>query len=91
VARTPEIMCAGRAARFLGVSAKTLRRWELAGDGPPRSRKGKRFYYVRQCLVDWLKANAPRMTTAARPAPEMRPPLSVAQINGHARPRSALG
>jgi hypothetical protein len=76
MARTPELMCAGRAARFLGVNRVTLRRWINRGDGPPRVRKGKRFYYVREVLKDWLKANAP----SAAPARSVRPSLSVGQL-----------
>ena len=91
MARTPELMGIGRAAKFLGIDEGTLRRWNNQGCGPPRSRKGKRYYYIRQVLVDWLKANAPKVATP-RPVQEMRPPLSVHQINnGSARPRSALG
>jgi predicted site-specific integrase-resolvase len=59
MARTPEFLSAGRAARFLGVSRESLRRWVNRGEGPPRCRKGKRYYYVREVLKDWLKANAP--------------------------------
>lgn len=65
VARTPELMGIGRASIFLGVDQSTLRRWTRGGEGPPRTRKGKRFYYVREVLKDWLKANAPAAVAPA--------------------------
>lgn len=64
MARTPELMSACRAARFLGINRETLRRWINQGHGPPRTRKGKRFYYVREVLKEWLRANAPSVAPA---------------------------
>jgi excisionase family DNA binding protein len=71
VARTPELMGAGRAAQFLGITRETLRRWINQGDGPPRVRKGKRFYFVKEVLREWLKANAPAATPPPRPSSEV--------------------
>ena len=50
--RTPELMLASRAAKFLGVSRQTLTRWNRAGIGPPRARKGKRYWYSREALKE---------------------------------------
>jgi hypothetical protein len=68
----------GRAALFLGVDEGTLRRWVRKGEGAPRCRKGKRFYYVREVLVEWLKSNAPCEA----------PPRPIERGNGHALPMS---
>jgi predicted site-specific integrase-resolvase len=67
MARTPELMGIGRAAQFLGIDEGTLRRWQRQGDGPPRTRKGKRWYYSRECLKEWLKENAPSAVETKRP------------------------
>jgi predicted DNA-binding transcriptional regulator AlpA len=73
-------MSAIRAAQFLGVSRQTLRRWIYAGDGPPRVRKGKRYYYVREAMKDWLRSNAPSTVDSPRPAKEAKPPLSAGSL-----------
>src|SRR5882724_3592649 len=81
VARTPELMSAGRASQFLGISRDTLRQWITQGDGPPRTRKGKRYYFVREVLKDWLKTNAPSATASTLPPgrePQQSRPTSVA-------------
>lgn len=56
--RTPELMLAGRAAQFLGVGRNTLSRWNRSGTGPPRTLKGKRYWYSREALKEWLKTGA---------------------------------
>jgi excisionase family DNA binding protein len=73
--RTPEIMDASRAAKYLGVNRETLRKWTRRGEGPPRVRKGKRFYYVREVLKEWLSSNAPRdlRTAPAKGSAEPEP------------------
>lgn len=58
MARTPELMLAGRAARFLGIHRDTLRSWNRSGTGPPRTLKGKRYWYSREALKEWLKSGA---------------------------------
>jgi excisionase family DNA binding protein len=72
------MMCAGRAARFLGVSRETLRRWINQSDGPPRVRKGKRYYFCREVLKEWLKSGAPSAVPPPRPSAMPR-----ATLNGH--------
>jgi predicted site-specific integrase-resolvase len=63
MARTPELMLAARAAEFLGVSRKTLTRWNSMGIGPPRARKGKRYWYSREAMKEWLKSGAAAITS----------------------------
>jgi predicted site-specific integrase-resolvase len=45
------------AADFLGVTTRTLRRWELDGDGPPRLPKGRARYPWEQ-LREWAASAA---------------------------------
>ena len=69
--RTPELMTLGPASQFLGVSVRTLRRWAKTKEGPPRRLVGKRYYYVREALKEWLRAGAIRTAGPIRP-PEQR-------------------
>lgn len=68
MARTPELMLAGRAAQFLGVGRNTLTRWNQAGLGPPRVLKGKRYWYSREALKEWLKSGAGAVRELLAPA-----------------------
>jgi excisionase family DNA binding protein len=56
--RTPEILSAQAACKFLGISHPTLRDWLRKGVGPPRTLKGKRYWYSREALKEWLKSGA---------------------------------
>jgi hypothetical protein len=73
------MMGAARAAQFLGINPKTLRRWINQGDGPPRVRKGKRYYFCREVLKEWLKSGAP----SAVPPPHPSATAPRASLNGH--------
>ena len=64
MSRAPELMLASRAAEFLGVSRKTLTKWNRAGVGPPRTRKLKRYWYGREALREWLKDGAVPLAAA---------------------------
>ena len=75
MSRAPEMMLASRAAEFLGVSRKTLTKWNRAGVGPPRTRKLKRYWYSRQALREWLKAGAVE-TAGERAFPPPRLPTA---------------
>ena len=46
----------GEAARALGCDPSTLRRWRSYHQGPQALRIGKRYYYSRQMLEQWVKA-----------------------------------
>lgn len=54
------------AARYLGVSAETLRRWARANRGPRRSEHSHRVRYRISDLEAWLDAHA---VTPGGPAP----------------------
>jgi excisionase family DNA binding protein len=69
MARTPELMRTGRAAQFLGVHRDTLRKWQLRGFGPPRTRMGKSYWYSREALKEWLRAGACAVSTAGASLP----------------------
>jgi len=54
-------------AHQLGVSEDTLRRWDTARSGPPCIRAGRKIYYRRSAVLDWLEeqeTNAPRRKRA---------------------------
>lgn len=42
-------------AQQLGVSESTLRRWEAERWGPPCIRAGRKIYYRRTAVLDWLE------------------------------------
>ncbi len=51
----------------LGVSVDTLRRWEARRTGPPCVRAGRKVYYRRDAVQDWLEdqeQTAPRRRRA---------------------------
>ena len=43
-------------AQELEVSVDTLARWEVARTGPPCIRLGRRVYYRRETVREWLKS-----------------------------------
>jgi DNA-binding transcriptional MerR regulator len=42
----------------MGVHANTLRRWQLSHEGPPTLTIGKRRYYTREIIEQWIRARA---------------------------------
>ena len=47
----------------LGVTEDTLRRWDAARFGPPCIRAGRKIFYRRSAVLDWLEdqdTRAPR-------------------------------
>lgn len=47
-----------KAAELLGVNPETLRRWARKNDGPPRIRIGKRYYYTKAIITQWLTSRS---------------------------------
>ena len=45
-----------KAAAFIGVSSETMRRWNFRHRGPPHIRIGKRRYYSREMLLQWVQS-----------------------------------
>ena len=45
----------GQAARYLGISIKTLERWRYEGRGPVFRKFGKRVLYSQDELDRWAK------------------------------------
>jgi hypothetical protein len=43
-----------KAARLLSVSPRTLDRWHLLRQGPPRIRYGAQVRYRRTAIAEWL-------------------------------------
>jgi DNA-binding transcriptional MerR regulator len=54
--RSAKLLNQRKAADLMGVSAKTLSRWAQVNAGPPRLRIGKRYFYTREIVVQWLAA-----------------------------------
>jgi excisionase family DNA binding protein len=44
-------------ASQLGVSLRTIYRWNALGYGPPRVRVGRKILYHLPAVQEWLKAN----------------------------------
>lgn len=77
MARSGELMMAGRAAIFLGISRDTLKKWNRAGQGPPRMLKGKRYWYSRELLREWIMSGGvASLATRAPSQPQREPPRS---------------
>jgi hypothetical protein len=52
-----ELVDRDAAARFLEVSPRTLDRWHLLREGPPRIRYGRIVRYRLSAIMDWLNAH----------------------------------
>ena len=52
-----ELVDRDAAARFLEVSPRTLDRWHLLREGPPRIRYGRMVRYRLSAIMDWLNAH----------------------------------
>lgn len=46
------------AAALIGVSTRTLQRWNRLGNGPPRELRGRKVRYSRVEVEGWLFANS---------------------------------
>lgn len=58
---TPDLdfMNTTEAAKFLGISYETLRRWVRQDTAPPRRQLGKRYYYQQRTIMQWLESPQP--------------------------------
>lgn len=61
---TPAELCS-----MLGVSPRTLYRWQAQRNGPPRCRVGKLIFYRIEAVRDWLTNSE----TPNAPSPTRRP------------------
>lgn len=43
------------AAKFIGVTTRTLARWYAEGKGPPRIKVQRQILYSKQSLINWLR------------------------------------
>lgn len=57
--------CRPEAARYLGISARTLEGWAVRGGGPRMLKLGSRVVYRRRDLDTWLAARE-RASTSDR-------------------------
>jgi hypothetical protein len=50
----------------LGISIDTLGRWETRRIGPPCIRLGRRVYYRKGAVRDWLREQEPKRSGSGR-------------------------
>jgi excisionase family DNA binding protein len=46
-----------QAAKFLGLSSRTLQAWRSQGRGPAYVKVGRSIRYWRSALLEWMSAN----------------------------------
>jgi len=51
------------AARFIGLSYRTLEKYRIAGTGPKYSKIGTRIVYAVSDLTEWVERGAKRSTS----------------------------
>lgn len=61
----PEILDTPEAASFVRLSAVTMERLRIKGDGPPYCKLGKAVRYRKSDLNDWLASRLTRSTSEA--------------------------
>jgi predicted DNA-binding transcriptional regulator AlpA len=61
----PEVLNAGDAARFVGLSESTLAKLRLNGNGPIYCKLGRRVVYRPTDLEEWLQSRTTRDTSDA--------------------------
>ena len=59
----PEYLSTRQAASLLGVSARTLERFRVSGDGPPFCKFGHRVSYRRTEVDEWAQSRLRRSTS----------------------------
>ncbi|ANY18667.1 Helix-turn-helix domain protein [Tsuneonella dongtanensis] len=53
----PDLLSANDVAELLGVSRRTLSRWNRLRKGPPRVKVGRFMFYRHASLNEWLRAH----------------------------------
>lgn len=56
---SPDILDEYEAARYLGLSVRTLQGWRskrARGKGPVYSKRGRRVFYLKEDLVEWIRS-----------------------------------
>lgn len=53
----PDLLSANEVAVLLGVSRRTLSRWNRLRKGPPRVKVGRFMFYRHVSLDEWLRAH----------------------------------
>jgi predicted DNA-binding transcriptional regulator AlpA len=54
----PLLLRSNQVAGLIGISSKQLRIWVLENRAPPRIRVGKRYYWPKEMVNQWIKAMA---------------------------------
>ena len=55
-AQQSELLDAKQAARYLGISPRTLAKWHKEKAAPPRIKVSKKIYYRKAVIDAWLDA-----------------------------------
>ena len=50
-------------ARLLGVSARTLEKYRLTGEGPPYFKFGRRVLYLEEDVIEWAQSKRCKSTS----------------------------
>ena len=58
---------ARRVASILGISVRTLSRWNAAGIGPPRIKVGRKVLFDLLKLPDWLTSRETYLNPKGKP------------------------
>ena len=74
-----------QAADFLGVSEGTIYRWNHAKNGPPRRLIGKRYYYQRALLTQWLESPPAQVRLTRLSESDRRPAASQSTLRDSLR------
>lgn len=53
----PELLTKSATAQFVGVSERTLDRWNVLRKGPARITVGRKILYRQEAVLNWLKDN----------------------------------
>jgi hypothetical protein len=59
-----DLVLRAEVSKQLNVSERTLRSWELSGEGPPPIRIGRRVYYRAEAVRKWLLDQEGRTQTS---------------------------
>ena len=60
---TQEMLNEDDAARFLGVSVRTLQSWRVSGRGPVYAKLSRSVRYSKKRLEAWIEDNTQRHTS----------------------------
>ena len=63
------LLTTDEAAAYLRLSPRTLERYRVTGEGPDYMKLGRRVFYEKRALDDWLELRRRRSTSDPGPTP----------------------